>query len=32
VNLFIEPLYQPEDNGVAAEWSVKLNLTLLIPK
>ena len=32
VNLFIEPLYQPEDNGLAAEWSVKLNLTLLIPK
>jgi hypothetical protein len=32
VNLFIEPLYQPEDNGVAAEWSAKLNLTLLIPK
>ena len=32
VNLFIEPLYQPEDNGLAAEWSIKLNLTLLIPK
>jgi hypothetical protein len=32
VNLFVEPIYQPENNGLAMEWAVKLNLTFLIPK
>ncbi len=32
VKLYTEVLYQPENNGVAAEWSAKLNLTLLLPK
>ncbi len=32
VNLFGEALNRPENNGVAAEWSAKLNLTLLLPE
>ncbi len=32
VALFIEPIYQPVDNGLAMEWAVKLNLTPLIPE
>ena len=34
VNLFIQPTYNPldHDDEVAAEWTIKLNLTLLFPK
>ena len=32
VKLFGEVIYQPEDNIGAAEWSTKVNLTLLLPK
>jgi hypothetical protein len=32
VNLFVEPIYQPVDDGVQMEWAVKLNVTLLFPQ
>ena len=34
VNVFIQPTYNPldHDDEVAAEWSIKANLTLLFPK
>ncbi len=32
VNLFGEMLYQPSINGVASQWSAKINLTILIPE
>jgi hypothetical protein len=31
VNLFIQPTYNPNDDEVAAKWTIKLNLTLLFP-
>ena len=32
VNLFVEPIYQPVDDGVQMEWAIKLNVTLLFPQ
>lgn len=32
VKLFIEPLYNPEDDGPSARWTVKFNMTMLFPE